>query len=221
MVRGSAWPCRRSTPATAHPELYWENNGETYRTAGGYARISALFKKIREEREEAVIALDCGDTLHGSYPSVHTKGEAMIKPLNLLKLDAWTVHWDFAYGVDCLHDLAARLDHPLLAINCYRKDTGAPAYTPSLLLERGGLRVGIIGIAATIIDKTMPKHFSEGLRFTMGNEELPGQISALRAQGAEMIVVLSHLGLPQDIKLASEVSGIDVLVSHDLFKARR
>ena len=75
------------------------------------------------------------------------------------------------------------------------------------------MRVGIIGIAATIIDKTMPKHFSEGLRFTMGNEELPGQISALRAQGAELIVVLSHLGLPQDIKLASEVSGIDVLVS--------
>ena len=30
-----------------HPELYWDNNGETYRTAGGYARISALFKKIR------------------------------------------------------------------------------------------------------------------------------------------------------------------------------
>ena len=75
------------------------------------------------------------------------------------------------------------------------------------------MRVGIIGIAATIIDKTMPKHFSEGLRFTMGNEELPGQIGALRAQGAELIVVLSHLGLPQDIKLASEVSGIDVLVS--------
>lgn len=120
---------------------------------------------------------------------------------------------DFAYGVDCLQDLAARLDHPLLALNCYRKDTGALAYPPSILLERGGLRVGIIGIAATIIDKTMPQHFSEGLRFTLGNEELPDQISALRAQGAELIVVLSHLGLPQDIKLASEVSGIDVLVS--------
>ena len=196
-----------------HPELFWESGGETYRTAGGYARISALFKNIREERNGAVIALDNGDTLHGTYPCVHSKGEALIEPLNLLKLDAWTVHWDFAYGVDCLRELAARLAHPLLAINCYRKDTGALAYPPSRLLERGGLRVGIIGIAATIIDKTMPVHFSEGLRFTLGNEELPGQIGALRAQGAELIVVLSHLGLPQDMKLASEVSGIDVLVS--------
>ena len=131
----------------------------------------------------------------------------------LLKLDAWTAHWDFAYGVDCLRDLAARLHHPLLAINCYCKDTGASAYPPSRLLERGGVRVGIILIAATIIDKTMAKHFSEGLRFTMGNEELPSQISALRAQGAELIVVLSQLGLPQDMKLVSEVSSIDVLVS--------
>ena len=111
------------------------------------------------------------------------------------------------------HDLAARLNYPLLAINCYRKDTGALAYPPSLLIERGGLRVGIIGIAATIIDKTMPKHFSEGLRFTLGSEELPGEVRAVRARGAELVVVLSHLGLPQDIKLASEVSGIDVLVS--------
>ena len=196
-----------------HPELFWGSSGEEYRTAGGYARISTLFKNIREERHGAVIALDNGDTLHGTYPAVHSKGEALIEPLNLLKLDAWTVHWDFAYGVDGLRDLASRLNYPLLAINCYRKDTGALAYPPSLLLERGGLRVGIIGIAATIIDKTMPKHFSEGLRFTLGNEELPGQISALRAQGAELIVVLSHLGLPQDMKLAAEVSGIDVLVS--------
>ncbi|MFN0101409.1 MAG: bifunctional metallophosphatase/5'-nucleotidase [Bryobacteraceae bacterium] len=196
-----------------HSELFWEGGGEEYRAAGGYARISALFKKVREERGGAVIALDNGDTLHGTYTAVHSRGEAFIEPLNLLKLDAWTAHWDFAYGVDQLRNLAARLDHPLLAINCYRKDTGELAYPPSVLLERGGLRVGIIGIAATIIDKTMPKHFSEGLRFTLGNEELPGQISALRTQGADLIVVLSHLGLPQDMNIAAEVSGIDVLVS--------
>lgn len=126
-----------------HLELYWDNNGETYLTAGGYARISALFKKIREEREEAVIALDSGDTLHGTYPCVHTKGEAMIEPLNLLKLDAWTVHWDFAYGVDYLRDLA------LLA---------SPPQSSTRRCQ---------SISAS------------DLRFTMGNEELTGQIGAM------------------------------------------
>ena len=196
-----------------HPELFWESSGAVYRTAGGYARISALFKQIRAERNGAVVTLDNGDTLHGTFPAVHSKGEAFIAPVNLLKLDAWTVHWDFAYGVGCLSELALKLDHPLLAINCYRKDTNELVYPPTLLLERGGISVGIIGIAATIIDKTMPKSFSEGLRFTLGNDELPQHIADLRAKGADIIVVLSHLGLPQDLKIAGEVPGIDALIS--------
>ena len=135
-----------------------------------YARIQTIFKRIREECNGAVIALDNGDTFHGTFHAVHSRGEALIAPLNSLGLDAWTVHWDFAYGVDRLNEIARRLHHPLLAINSYRKDSGDPAYPPYIVVERAGMRVGIIGIAATIIDKTMPEHFSEGLRFSLGNE---------------------------------------------------
>lgn len=82
------------------------------------------------------------------------------------------------------------------------------------MIERSGVRIGVIGIAATILDKTMPPKFSEGLRFTLGNEELPGHIRTLREQErVDLVIVLSHLGIPQDVKLAAEVSGIDVLLS--------
>ena len=57
-----------------------------------------IFKQVRSERNGAVIALDNGDTLHGTFHAAHSKGEAFIEPVNLLGLDAWTVHWDFAYG---------------------------------------------------------------------------------------------------------------------------
>jgi 2',3'-cyclic-nucleotide 2'-phosphodiesterase (5'-nucleotidase family) len=60
----------------------------------------------------------------------------------------------------------------------------------------------------------MPKHFSEGLYFTLGNKELPLYIKQLReSEKVDLIVVLSHLGYPQEIKLAKEVDGIDVLLS--------
>jgi 2',3'-cyclic-nucleotide 2'-phosphodiesterase (5'-nucleotidase family) len=76
------------------------------------------------------------------------------------------------------------------------------------------LRIGIIGIAATIVDKTMPKHFSEGIYFTLGNKELPRYIKQLREiEKVDLIIVLSHLGYPQELKLAKEVDGIDVLLS--------
>jgi len=194
-----------------HPELIWSGHRAEYRTSGGYARLHSIFKQARLERNGAVIALDNGDTLHGTFHAVNSRGEAFIKPLNLLALNAWTVHWDFAYGPDRMRELAAKLNHPLLACNRYVKETGELAYPAFTVIERAGVRVGAIGIAATILDKTMPPHFSEGLRFTMGNEELPGRIRALRErERVDLVVVLSRLGFPQDVKLASGAGTVNV-----------
>jgi S-sulfosulfanyl-L-cysteine sulfohydrolase len=197
-----------------HQEMFWEGERAPYRIAGGYARIASVFKRVRQERRDAVIALDNGDTLHGTYVAVHSQGESLVDPLNLLALDGWTFHWDIAYGQARLHELAARLSYPLLAANCRVERTGGLKFSPSVVLERGGIRVAVIGLAAFIIDKSFPENWSEGLRFTLGKEELPRHITQLREEkGAEVIVVLSHLGFPQDCQLAADVSGIDVILS--------
>lgn len=197
-----------------HPEIFWSEAGAEFRTCGGYARIRAIFQRVRKECGGAVVALDNGDTWHGTFPAVHSKGEAFIEPLNCLGFDAWTGHWDFAYGVSRFRELSSRLRYPFLACNGYLKATGEPAFQGCTVIERGGVRVGVVGIAATIIDKTMPPHFSEGLRFTLGNAELPEHIRRLRQEEkVDLVVVLSHLGFPQDAKLARDVSGIDVLLS--------
>ncbi len=102
----------------------------------------------------------------------------------------------------------------MLAANCYDREDGQLSFPATRTVERGGLRVGVIGIAATIVDKTMPPHFSTGVRLTLGRDELPGHVARLRDQeGVDLVVVLSHLGFSQDVKLAGEVDGIDVLLS--------
>ena len=197
-----------------HPELYWAGDEAYYRRAGGYARIAALFKQVRQEHPGAVIALDNGDTIHGTFPVVHSKGEALLPMLNALAFNAMTAHWEFAYGPDHFKSIVDRLDYPMLAINCYDKDTDKLVFPPFHIVDRGGLSVGVIGIADTIVDKTMPKHFSKGIYFTLGNEELPHHIRRLRdSEGVDLIIVVSHLGYPQELKLAEEVDGIDVLLS--------
>ena len=198
----------------AHPELFWEGDREVFRCAGGFARISSLFSQIRDECRGAVIALDNGDTIHGTFQAVNSRGEGMLPILNHLRFDGMTAHWEFAYGPKQFERIVDRLEYPMLAINCYRKDGGELAYPPYTVVERNDLRVGIIGIAATIVDKTMPSHFSEGLRFTLGREELPLHIRVLREEErVDLVVVLSHLGYPQELQLAEEVDGIDVLLS--------
>lgn len=197
-----------------HPEMFWQGGMEVYGRAGGFARIATLLEETRAERFGRVLAFDCGDTIHGTYPVVQSRGEILLPILNELGLDAMTAHWDFAYGPDYLQRFAERLNYPLLAINCFDEETDELVFHPYIVKELGGVRVGVIGLAATIVDKVMPASFSEGVYLTLGNEELPGWIGKLRGEeGVDLVVVISHLGFPQEMKLASEVDGIDVLLS--------
>ncbi len=196
-----------------HPEVFWEKDGPTFRTAGGFARIAGLVNQIRQETDGNLLLLDCGDTLHGTAVAQKTMGGAMVSILNALGIEAMTAHWDFAFGPERLRELVIQLNYPLLAINCYEDGNNNRPFEGSVMIAKGDLLVGIIGCAATILDKTMPPSFSAGIHFTLGKSELQEEIRSLRDQGADLVVVISHLGLPQDIRLASETAGIDVLLS--------
>jgi len=197
-----------------HQEMFWQGDQAVYRPAGGYARIATLIKQIRAESQERMLFCDCGDTLHGTYPALKTQGQAMIPILNALGLDAMTAHWEFAYGPTTFKQRAAELNYPMLAINIYNQATKELLFPPYCVKEIGGLRIGLVGAASNIVDKTMPPSFSEGLHFSLGREELPPIIDVLRTQEkVDLIVLISHLGFPQDMKLLSEVKGIDVCLS--------
>lgn len=209
-----------------HPELFWSGDHAEYRKAGGYARIAAVLNQVRQDNPGRVLAFDGGDTIHGTYVAVKTQGEALIPILNTLGFDAMTAHWEFAYGPDQFRKVASQLSYPMLACNVYDQVSHKLIFPPYTICEASGLRIGVIGIASTIVDKTMPPSFSKGLYFTLGNEELSGYISKLRQEEkVDLVLVLSHLGFPQDVKLAQEVKGIDVLLSghthNRLFAARQ
>ncbi|MDD2308785.1 MAG: bifunctional metallophosphatase/5'-nucleotidase [Desulfuromonadaceae bacterium] len=197
-----------------HQEVFWLGGQALYRPAGGYARIATIVKQIRAESRGDTLFCDCGDTLQGTHPAQSTQGEAMIPVLNSLGLDAMTAHWEFAYGPATFKQRAAELSYPMLAINVYDQTTKERLFPPYNVKEIGGLRIGTVGIASNIVGKTMPPSFSEGVEFTLGREELPPIIDVLRTQEkVDLIVLISHLGFSQDMKLLSEVEGIDVCLS--------
>lgn len=199
---------------TTHPEMFFQGDRVRYCHAGGHARIATLFKQARALNPQGVLALDNGDTFHGTYPAVASQGEALVPILNAMGFDGMTAHWEFAYGPAQFENITSMLAYPMLADNCYREESGEHVFPSYTIVERAGLRIGVIGIAAHIVDKTMPAHFSEGIYFTLGNEELPALIKKLREEkDVDLVVVLSHFGFPQEVKLAAEVDGIDVLLS--------
>lgn len=195
-----------------HNEVYYKDNRITLAKAGGLPRVRTVVEEIRKEKGE-ILFLDNGDTIHGTFEAVKSKGAALVPLLNLLRFDAMTFHWDIAYGPEVLKERGMELDYPILAANVYHKDSDELFMKPYLIKEISGVKVGIIGVASNIIDKNMPESFSEGIYFTNGEEELPGYIREVREKGAEIVVLLSHLGFPQDIALLSRISGVDVCIS--------
>jgi S-sulfosulfanyl-L-cysteine sulfohydrolase len=197
-----------------HQELFWGGNNAKYSLYGGFARIATIFNQVREENPNHTLIFDCGDTIHGTYAVVKSKGEVMIPILNYLDFDAMTAHWEFAYGPEHFKKIVKKLNYPMLAVNCYYKSSNKLVFKPWIIKEIGKIRVGIIGIAATIVDKVMPASFSKGIYFTLGNEELPYHIKKLKEEEkVDLIIVISHLGFPQEMKLAGEVDGIDIMLS--------
>lgn len=196
-----------------HYEYIWKGGKQEFKKAGGYSRIKNYVEKVKNETGN-ILFVDGGDTFHGTYPIVKSKGEAMVSLLNDLNLDAMTAHWEFAYGPEHFINLTKKLNYPMLAINCYKKSNNSLVFPPYTIKEINGLKVGIIGIAATIVDKVMPDHFSEGVRFTDGDEELPAYIKELKEEKeVDLVVLVSHLGFPQEIDIAKRIDGIDVLLS--------
>jgi 2',3'-cyclic-nucleotide 2'-phosphodiesterase (5'-nucleotidase family) len=197
-----------------HQEMFWQGDHAEYRQAGGYARIATIVKQIRAESQGDFLFCDSGDTLHGTYPAVDTQGKAMIPILNALEIDAMSAHWEFAFDPTTFKQRVAELNYPMLAINIYDISTKELIYPPYFIKEVGGVKIGMIGIASNIIDKTMPPSFSEGIYFTLGKDELPPIIDLLRMkEKVDLIVLISHLGFAQDMKLLSEVQGVDVCLS--------
>ncbi len=113
---------------------------------------------------------------------------------------------------------------PTVAINLYNYDevtgtiTTTPAnptgrtHAPFIIKDAAGVKVAIIGITSDVVPQ-QAQAFNTGFRFTMGYKELPVEIAAVKAQGAELIVVLSELGLAKNTQLVKEFPEINVMFS--------
>lgn len=109
---------------------------------------------------------------------------------------------------------------PVLAANLYNGGPfprTAPFYgkrplAPYKIFTRDGVNIAVIGLTAAIVPQQAPI-FSRTFSFTQGTEELQGLIDQAKAEGAEIIVVQSELGLPQNVQIGREFKDVDVVLS--------
>ena len=99
-----------------------------------------------------------------------------------------------------------------VSINLKNAANGTPILPTYKIIDRNNVRIGVIGITASIVPQQADV-FNLGLRFTQGVEELPGVLEDVKAEGVDLIVVQSELGLAQNIEIARRFKDIDVMYS--------
>lgn len=183
---------------------------------GGMAYVATVIKRLRDEKPDATLVVDAGDTWHGAGMSVVDKGVSMVKILNAIGYDAMTPgNWEFFYKKDHLLDLVEQSDYPVIAFNVTDKEWDEPVFEPYVIKEVGGLEVALVGItypwtALTSAVRGSAQHWKFGIREEAARELL----DEIRDEhDPDLVVVVSHGGLGLDQKFAQRVDGIDVLVS--------
>jgi sulfur-oxidizing protein SoxB len=185
----------------AHPEFFWGDPRPFYIHCGGFSRIFRYVIRLKQQHPH-VLFVDGGDLFHGTGPLVLSKGEAVLPLLRQMPLDAWVRgNWDFAYGTQQLFSLISQVPAPALAMNAKPISGKVNPFHSHMIREIGGIRVGLTGWTYPFVDQTMPPSFSEGFTFSLNIDDMRKVVHQLREkERADLIVVISHMGLPLDIK---------------------
>ncbi len=221
-----------SADAYAFSCFEFEKSAGRFGKLGGFAHLKTLIDRLRGDAgEKHSVLVDGGDLWQGTGLANIMQGRDMVEVANLLGIEAMTGHWEFTYGEQALRDNLERFKGEFLAQNVFLTEEAAfndaPAFDkasgrvfrPSMIKELGGHRVAIIGQAFPYVPIAHPKRFTPDWTFGIREEELQKHVDALRGtEKVDAVVLLSHNGMDVDLKLASRITGIDVILgghTHD------
>lgn len=186
---------------------------KTYGRMGGMDRVATVVKAIRAARPDSIL-LDGGDTWHGSMTSLRTKGQDMVNVMNALGVEGMTSHWEWTFGQDRVKEIVDALPFPFLGANIFDVEWDEPAFDPYTIIEKAGVRVGVIGQAFPYMPIANPKWMFPDYSFGIREERMQAVVDELRGtEKVDLVVCLSHNGFDVDQKMAGRVKGIDVILT--------
>ncbi|HET7850884.1 MAG TPA: thiosulfohydrolase SoxB [Pseudolabrys sp.] len=202
----------KSAAAYALTALDFAALAKAYGRMGGLDRLATAVKHVRAARgEDKVLFLDGGDSLQGSLGANRSKGQDVLDCMRLLRPDAMTGHWEFTYGEERVREIAKSV--PFLALNVRDAEWNEPVFPAMKMFEKGGVTIAVLGEAFAYTPIANPRWLMPHWSFGIREEDVRANVEKARKSGAQLVVLLSHNGFDVDRKLASRVSGIDVILT--------
>jgi S-sulfosulfanyl-L-cysteine sulfohydrolase len=222
----------KSRLAHAFTYLDFAEAAHRYGRLGGFAHLKTLIDRLRAGAGAGhSLLLDGGDLWQGSGLADAMQGADMVEAGNLLGIEAMTGHWEFTYGEERLRENLKSFKGEFLAQNVFLTEEAAfndkpafdaasgRAFKPATIREVDGFRIGVVGQAFPYVPIAHPKRFTPDWTFGIRDAELQKLVDDLRQKDkVDAVVLLSHNGMDVDLKLASRITGIDIILgghTHD------
>ncbi len=186
---------------------------------GGFAALDSWVQATEEERgEDNVLMLDGGDLLTGTpltdIEVRGTLGGAMLEFMELVGYDAWVVgNHEFDKGFENAAKLVAASAMSVVSTNLDNREGGLamPGLKDSVVIERAGLKIGVIGATTMGLGHLASAATMSQIQLAPLVESIQGEMDRLDPE-TDLLVVLSHIGLDADRRLAEKVEGLDLIV---------
>jgi 2',3'-cyclic-nucleotide 2'-phosphodiesterase (5'-nucleotidase family) len=182
---------------------------------GGFARCATRIRQWRGESPHSLL-VDLGDVWQGTAVSHLHQGQLMMRLFNLLEYDAWSLgNHDFDWGRPVLESNLA-LSNPDVLTGNLRVDGKATGklsgawskVRPWTIKEAGGFRIALIGLITPGLPYWLSPETLGGVEVENPLQSLKQSIAEARAQRADAIVVMAHMGFRATDDFANPVREI-------------
>ncbi|MFS4582986.1 bifunctional metallophosphatase/5'-nucleotidase [Phaeobacter sp. C3_T13_0] len=187
---------------------------------GGIARMITAIDAARARAGDNQLLLDAGDWFQGSLYYTQYGGAMVAEFMTQLEYDAMAVgNHEFDDGPEGLAEFLDNVSFPVLSANIDVSGNNllAGKVSKSVTLDVGGEQVGIVSVLA--VDTSETSSPGPSVIFSPTVDAAQAEIDALEADGVNKIILLTHVGLSEDMRLAEALSGVDLIIgghSHTL-----
>ena len=187
------------------------------KSQGGVVERASLIEMVKAQ-DPSMLYLDAGDMVQGSpYFNIYD-GEVEMLAMNKQNLIASTLgNHEFDNGLDFLANMLVKADFPLISCNYLCDGTPIEKYIKrSMTFVHNGVKIGLTGVTVDPNDLIFTRNW-EGITYLDPSESANKVAAELRADGCDLVILLSHVGYWDDDeygdrKIAIASKDIDLII---------
>ena len=202
-----------------HDEFFWENGKAVFKKRGGFAHLKTMINELRKQNPNTLL-LDGGDCFQGGGIAYLTKGQGLVPLMNNLQYDlVLPGNWEVVYGKQMLLKDLGGYNARKVCANMFDDDAaGDLLFPPYSVFYIAGIKIGFVGYNDPLTAIRQAPDYSKGIKYCGPEKNIAKYVKILREQEqCKMVFVMSHMGLAQQLNLASKpyAEGVDYILGAD------